>query len=270
MIYLSKILSSFFVNPVKEFLNNRELIFYMVKADLKSRHFRKLLGPLWWLFEPLMMSFVYLFLTTILLKSSSGSNQLLFILIAVISWRWFSKSVDESPAMLTSYGSVLSRTNLPLLPFVYVSTIVNLIYFLAGLSVVFAIILLFGVHITSNIIYLPFVMLVQISFIIGVTSILARAGVFLKDLVSATWVFTSIWFYLSPGIYSESLIPAGWKFYYNLNPWATILPAYRSILLGGDLPDFARLAIWFGIFLVMAIIGLKIVSRNRGRIYKVL
>src|SRR6202158_385554 len=169
LMYLKKILSSFFVTPVKEFLDNKELILYLVKAELKARHFRKLLGPLWWLFEPLMMSIVYLFLSTFLFKSSSGSNQLLFILVAVIAWRWFSKSVDESPSMLTSYGSVLSRTNLPLLPFVYVSTIVNMVYFLTGLVVIFAILLLFGIPLTSNIVFLPFVMLVQILFIIGVT-----------------------------------------------------------------------------------------------------
>ncbi len=270
MTHLLKSITSFFVDPVKSFTENRDLILYMIKADLKARHFRKLLGPLWWLFEPIMMSLVYFFLTAILFKSSSGSHQLVFILISVIVWRWFSKSVDESPTMLTSFGSALSRTNIPLLPFLYVFTGVQLFYFLTGLVVIFAFLILFQIPLTMFLVYLPMIMLVQITFNIGVSSLLARAGAHLKDLANATWVFTSIWFYMSPGIYSESLIPAHWRFFYDLNPWATILPAYRSVFIDGTMPDLVKLSIWLGIFLIMAIIGLKVINRNRGRMYKVL
>lgn len=263
-----KTLSSFLVEPIKSFTDNKELIVYLVKSELKSRHFRKVLGPLWWLFEPLSMSIIYFFLTTILFKSSSNSNQLLFILVAVIAWRWFSKSIDESPIILTSYGNILSRTNLPLLPFLYVAAGTQMIFFLAGLIVVFFLLALFGIHPTIYLLYLPLLILIQGTFNLGLSSLLARAGVYFKDLSSIVWVLTGIWFYLSPGIYSESLIPQEWRFFYDLNPWATLMPAYRDILINGAAPELTKLSIWFMVFLIMAIVGLRVISRNRGKLYK--
>jgi len=265
---LTNFIHSLFLEPVKAFTNNKDLIMYLVKAEIKSRHFRKLLGPLWWLFEPLSMAIVYYFLTIIVFHSSTGSNQFLFILIAVITWRWFSKSIDESPLLLGSYASIIGRTNFPLLPLLYVYSGLQLVFFAAGIVVIFAFLAAYGIPLTYNIIFLPFIMLVQGTFIIGLSSILARVGVFVKDVGSAVWVFTGIWFYLSPGIYSETLIPQQYRFLYEINPWATIFPAYRAVLLDGTAPDFTKLAIWLGIFSVMMIIGLKVLSRNRGRIYK--
>jgi lipopolysaccharide transport system permease protein len=256
------------VEPVKSLTNNKDLISYMIKAELKSKHFRKLLGPLWWLFEPLAMAMTYYFLTIIVFHSSSGPNQFLFILVAVIAWRWFSKSIDESPLLLGSYASIIGRTNFPLLPLLYIYSGLQLVYFAAGIVVVFAFLAAYGIQLTYTIAFLPFVMLVQGTFIIGLSSILARVGVYIKDLGSAVWIFTSIWFYLSPGIYSESLVPQQLRVLYELNPWATIFPAYRAILIDGTAPDFTKLAIWLVIFSVMMIVGLRILSRNRGRIYK--
>lgn len=240
----------------------------MVKAELKSRHFRKLLGPLWWLFEPLSMAVVYFFITTILFKYSTGEEHLLFILVAVITWRWFSKSIDESPTLMTSNAHIISRTNFPLLPLFYIFTTVQLTYFLIGLLVLFFFLAIYGIPITSNIVYLPVIMIVQGTFILGLSSLLSRAGIYLKDLSSVVWVFTGIWFYLSPGIYPESLIPQEWRLIYDINPWVTIFSAYRAVLIDGFLPDLTKLVLWFLVFLTMTVIGLKVVSRNRGRIYK--
>lgn len=265
---MSKLLSSIFVEPVKLFVDNKDLIFYMVKAELKSKHFRKLLGPLWWLFEPLSMALVYFFLTTILFKSSTGPHQFLFILVAVISWRWFVRTIDDSPSLLHSYASIISRTNFPLLPLIYINAIVQLIYFLAGLVIIFAFLPIYGIPITANVLYLPLIMIVEGMFILGLGSLLARAGVHMRDLGSSVWVFTSIWFYLSPAIYPASLVPQNWRFLYDLNPWGIIFSSYRGVLIDGNQPDFFKLLIWAGIFFVMMVVGLKVVSRNRGRIFK--
>jgi lipopolysaccharide transport system permease protein len=237
-------------------------------AELKSRHFKKLLGPLWWLFEPLALAVVYFFLTIVVFRSSTGEHHLLFILIAVITWRWFSQSVDGAPGFFMQYASILTRTNFPLMPLMYVYSSIHAVYFLAGLVVIFGFLVAYSVPFTANLIFLPLIIGIQAMFNLGLSSLVAKAGIHIKDLMAATWVFTSIWFYISPGIYPESLVPEEWKFAYDLNPWATLFPAYRAVLLDGTMPDLGRLAIWAVVFLVMMIVGMKIISRNRGKLYK--
>ncbi len=255
---------------VRAFLDYRGLILYLLRAELKGRHFQKMLGPLWWLLEPVMFAFVYFFLATVLFKYSGGENYLLLIFTSVVVWRWFSRSVDNAPNMVLSYQSVVKQTNFPILPLFYTTALLEMTYFFFGLLALFVVCLIFGIHPTLNLIYLPIVVLVQFIFTLGIMGILATIGAFYRDIGQVTWLITSIWFYLSPGIYPETLIPQTLRPIYDLNPFATILPAYRALLLEGSPPDLTRLLLWTVIFIPLMLVGLNMVESRRRRYYKVL
>ena len=262
------ILHEFLISPFEEFYKYRELIFYQVKAEFKQKHFQKALGPLWWFGEPILMAMVYLFLTTILFKQTFGEHQLIVIVMSVLVWRWFSKSLDNAPTLLSSFQFELKKTNLPILPLIFSNILVELMFFGFALIVIIGGVLISGISLTINVIYLPVLIILQFMMIISFVTYLSKYGVLFKDLVQISWVFVAIWFYLSPGIYPERLIPDGYRWLYDLNPWATLFPAWRSVLIDGVQPDLIRLGIWFVVFLPIALFGLRALTKSRADFYK--
>ena len=87
---------------------------------------------------------------------------------------------------------------------------------------------------------------------IAISSIIARIGIFFRDISGVVGVLVHIWFYLSPGFYLRFVVPDEYRFFYDLNPFATIFPAWRDVLIYGNQPDLVSLGILFAIFLPIA------------------
>ncbi len=100
----------------------------------------------------------------------------------------------------------------------------------------------FGVPFTANLFYLPLIMLVQIAFTIGIALILATLNVFYRDTGVIMEVIMQAWFFLTPIFYPAELLPEWGQVWglalpvrrltYILNPMASIIASYRSVLYG--------------------------------------
>jgi lipopolysaccharide transport system permease protein len=258
----------FVLAPFREFYMYRELILYQIKAEFKQKHFQKALGPLWWFGEPVLQAFVFIFLTSFLFRQTFAEHHQMTIIMSVLIWRWFSRSVDSAPGLLLGFQFELKKTNLPVLPLVFTNMAVELMFFGFALIVIFAGLVIDGVTLTANVLFVPILVIIQMTMITGFVSFLAKYGVFFRDLGQIVWVGVAIWFYLSPGIYPENLIPDGYRWLYDMNPFATILPAWRQVLIEGTTPDLFKLGIWFLVFLPIALAGLRSVNNSRAEYFK--
>ena len=258
-------------SPVgRSFEYYRDLIVEIVKVELKTRHFQNLLGPLWWLLDPVLNALMFFFLTTVLFQAGSGVPYLLFILTMTISWRWFSKSVNNAPTGLLTYQGVLRRTNFPPLVIPFASAAVELVFFMFGFVVLIAALLLGGVVPNWTWVALPLIVFVQLVLTLALSTFLSVVGLFLRDLSQVMWLVTGLWFYMSPAIYPIDRVPERFRWLYDLNPFATLMPAYKDVLIDGKIPDVERLVMWLGISSVLLILALEFFRRLRGRFYKVL
>lgn len=248
----------------------RDLIYEAVRAELAARHFGKLLGPLWWLLEPVLMAGLYFFITTVMFSFSGGAHFLMLILTSVIAYRWFSKTVDSSPLLVTSYQGVLKQTNFPVTVLLLVNVATELMFFLFGLAVLLVAAWIAGFPPSPALVALPLIMLVEGLLILGLSSFLALAGAYLRDLAQVVWLGTSVLFYLSPGIYPIERVPEGLRPFYALNPFATLLPAYASVILDGRLPPLLPLLIWLVIGVAVSFVGVIAFTRSRRRFFKLL
>jgi len=257
-----------FVSPFAEFYKYRELIFYQVKADFKERHVQRALGPIWWFGQPLLMSLLFIFITTVLFRTTFSEHHIISIVMATLVWQWFVQSVNSSPDLLIGFQSELASTNLPIRPLVYSRMIVEMIIFGFSLLIIFAGLVISGVHFTVNVIYFPILIILQIIMITAITTHLAKFGLFYRDLSQVLWFVVAIWFFMSPGAYPKIAIPEQYLWLYDLNPWATIFPAWRDTLINGVQPDLSSLGIWFVIFIPLALWGLRSINKSRAKYYK--
>lgn len=247
----------------KNFLTELSRIWHIVGFELRAKIFDKTLGPVWLMLEPIIIAGLYYILTVIIFRAAGETRHFLFIMVSVIFWRWFSRTIDTSPTVINSYGSVLKQTNFPTLSVILIFMGQEFFFLLLGILVLFIFLAFYKIYPTIYLIYLPVVLITQFTFTFWLTLLFSMIGTFLKDLPGFLYAFTSIWWYLSPGIYPISKIPHKFLKIYMLNPFAHILPAYRDILIYGKAPQLIPLFWIFFVSLLLSFLILKIFNRAK-------
>jgi len=83
-------------------------------------------------------------------------------------------------------------------------------------------------------------------------------------------------FYLTPILYDSSRVldsgkvPQIGKILFLCNPFASLMPAYREVLLQGSIPDLRPIVLWFGISLVLLQIGILLVRSQSKAVPKMI
>jgi len=129
--------------------------------------------------------------------------------------------------------------------------------------VFFALFPLFQVRVTGWVLLLPVIVLIQLLFTLGLGFVLSTLNVFYRDTQHILETLMLLWFFLTPIFYSlEDMRPilVGPKFdlrslIYTLNPMASLIKAYRSVLYHGSAPCFMRLGVTAFITLLVFIAG---------------
>jgi len=230
------------IAKLRELLGYRELIENLVVRDLKVRYKHSVLGFLWSLVNPLLLMTVFTIVFTIMLPNLTIPKFPVFVLCALLPWNFFNTSVMGALNSIIHNGHLIKKVYFPREILPISSVLSNFVNFLLALPVLLLFVLIFHVPLTIWLIYLPLIMAVQVAFTIGIALILATLNVFYRDTGVIMEVVMQAWFFLTPVFYPAELLPE-WKtlwglalpvrrLTYILNPMASIIASYRSVLYG--------------------------------------
>jgi len=245
----------------------KDLLWFLVLSNLKSDNSDLVLGYLWWLLSPALLIVSYFFLVVIIFQRG-GENYPLFIGIAILAWRYFVTTINQSMGSLANGPAVIHEIDFPraILPLSYVFS--NLVYFSVGLVVVVGILLSVGIVPSPVVLLLPSVIAVQVLFTMGASVFLALVAVYVQDIQNVMRFATRALFFLSPALYPVSRIPERFQTIYMLNPFATLFTSYRNVLLYDELPPLGYLAFTFSVSVLVAIVGFAVFVRYEPDIPK--
>jgi lipopolysaccharide transport system permease protein len=94
--------------------------------------------------------------------------------------------------------------------------------------------LLFGIQPGAHLIAAPFFLIASLLMGLGITLLSASLNVYRRDFGYVVPFVLQAWNYLTPVVYSSSLIPKKWLFLYSLNPTVGLIEGFRWSILGGD------------------------------------
>lgn len=239
-------------STARELFTYRDLVINLVARDLKVRYKNSALGFLWSLLNPLGMMVIFTIVFTIMLPNTTVEKFPVFVLCGLLPWQLFSSSVMSSVHSIVGNAPLLKRVYFPreVLP---LSTVLsNLVNFLLAMLVLFAIMFLFGIPLTRWALLLPLIVLIQVTFTLGLAFFLCTLNVFYRDTAMIMDVVMLAWFFLTPVFYPINILPRSWVFHgfafdvqrlvYILNPMASLIASYRVILYHGAPPAFDFLA----------------------------
>jgi len=217
----------------REIWAHRELFYFLVWRDLKVRYRQTLLGALWVILQPLLMTLVFVvFLGMIARVSSPGIPYPLFLYSALLPWTFFSNSVASSSFSLVGSAHMITKVYFPrsLVPAAMVT--VRLSDFLIAFLILVGLIVYYGVQLTWALLLVPVLIAHLTVLAIGVGLSLAAVNVQYRDVGTITPVMLQLWMFVSPIVYPASTVPARWRWAYDLNPLAGVIENFRASLLG--------------------------------------
>lgn len=261
---------------IREILSRRRLIGYLVQADLKKKGTDTLLGNLWWVLDPLLQMAVYVILVSVI-GARAQPDYPLFIFAAILPWKWFTSSIQDSIVSVTSQERLIKQIHFPkiVLPVAAVTAgIANFAFGLIALALL--LVAFYADRISPFILLIPLVAAVQFVFTLSIAFVASAFNVFYRDVGNVSRHALRLWFYLSPALYSIEQIHrlAGEQPIIGqamaLNPFAVLFDAYRAVIYGESLPDFAALGALLAVSLVLVALATIVFKRLEPAFAKVL
>ncbi len=246
---------------IKELYAYREMIFSLVRRDIKGRYKGSALGFLWTFINPLLQLGVYTMVFSIIMRNGI-EDYYLFLFVALIPWIFFSTSLSGGSSCIWAQQDMVKKIYFPreVLPIAFVTS--QFVNMALSFLVVFAVLIVSGkgMNIVAML-FLPVIMVVEYLLALSMAMLSSAVTVYLRDVEYILGIITMAWQFLTPVMYSVDQVPEQLMWVFNLNPMTPIIVAYRDILYYGRVPQLGTLihATVFG--LIVLVIGVLIFGK---------
>jgi lipopolysaccharide transport system permease protein len=251
------------IRNISEMWRYRGLIWALVGRHLHARYRGSFLGFVWSFLNPLCLIAVYALVFKYYIRFESVENYTLFLFAGLLPWIWFSSGLLEATAAIASGGSLITKAMFPAHILPVVSVITSLINFLFAVPLLFAFMLYQGVMPGIGFFALPFVILIQMIFLLGLSLALAALNVHYRDIQHILGNLLTLWFFLCPILYPVSVVPEQFRFTLTLNPLALLTLMYQDIFVSSKVPSLSLMLSTALVSIIMFSLGNMIFNHYR-------
>ena len=232
----------------KEIIRYKDLMFLFVKRDVTTFYKQTILGPLWFLIQPLITTVVFsLIFNKIAKLSTDHTPPYLFYLSGIIAWTYFSDCLLSTTNTFTSNASIFSKVYFPRIILPISKVISNLVKLFVQLVLFFCFLSYYYFNdsnvilLSKSIVLLP-LMIFQMALLgLAIGMIVSSLTTKYRDLRFLITFSIQLLMYATPIAYPFSEVPAKYKYIILSNPMTSIVTTFRYSLLGNGYFDLT----WF-------------------------
>jgi len=257
----------------KEIWRYRDLLLLFVKRDVVTLYKQTILGPLWYVIQPLFTSVIFTLIFNNLanIPTGDGVPAFLFNLAGITSWNYFKECLTGTSSTFTKNQSIFGKVYFPRVIMPMSIVVSNLLKFGIQFLVFIGFYLFYvfakdaNVNPSINLVILPIVILVMGLLGLGFGMLISSMTTKYRDLTFLVQFGVQLLMYGSavmyPLSYFEEKVPKyAWLVEYN--PIAIVIESFRNMTLGVDsfyLDKFIY-AVVFSIFIFL--VGLIVFNKT--------
>lgn len=220
---------------LRELWRYRDLLFILAQRDVKLRYKQTALGVVWVVLQPLVSGLIFAVIFGRFANLPSGGvPYLLFVFCGLVAWTLFAGIVQRGGNSLIGNSGLIAKVYFPRLLIPFGSAAAVLVDFGVSLALAFAFMLGFQYPLSPQLAALPLFFAQALVCGIGVSLWLGGLNVRYRDFAYALPFVLQVWLYVSPVVYSASIIPERWRGLYALNPAAGFIEGFRWSLVGAS------------------------------------
>lgn len=219
-----------------ELWHYRELLYFLIWRDLKVRYKQTVVGVGWAILQPFLTMIVFtLFFGKLAKIPSNGLPYPIFYYAGLLPWTYFASSVTNATNVMVQNQRVITKVYFPRLILPLASVVSGLVDFAVSFVVLLGMLLYYHVEPRRGILLLPVLLLLAVGTALGAGLWLSALNAIYRDVRYAIPFLMQFWMFASPVAYPSSLVPARWRWLYELNPMTGVIDSFRWGLTGhGD------------------------------------
>jgi len=252
---------------LKELWRYRDLIGMFAKRDFITFYKQTILGPLWYIIQPLMTTVVFTVIFGNFAKiPTDGLPPFLFYLAGNVVWGYFANTLKQTSDTFNANASIFGKVYFPRLTVPAAVSLVNFAQFFIQLVLFLGFYFYFmakGTPITPSwwILAVPLLLIQMAVLTFGMGILLSSLTTKYKDLKFAMGFVIQLWMYASPIVYPLSQVPEKYRTLYALNPMVSIVESFRYAFLGSGAIRMDHILISWGVTIVCLVLGVILFSK---------
>lgn len=253
--------------PVGEIWAYRDLLSLLVRRDFVAMYKQTILGPLWFVIQPLLTTVVFTLVFGNIAKiSTDGAPHVAFYLAGITLWTYFADSLTKTSETFTTNANIFGKVYFPRVIMPLSIVVSNIIKF----GVQFAIFLIAvgwywatgaQVHPNAAVLLLPFLLLVMGMLGLGSGLLISALTTKYRDLKFLVTFAVQLLMYATAIIYPVSALPKKYGLLIEANPITPLAEAFRYGFLGSGSLNPAQLAYSFAAGAVLLALGMVVFNQ---------
>jgi lipopolysaccharide transport system permease protein len=253
----------------------RDLILLMVRRDFIARYKQTILGPAWFMINPVLTSLMFtLVFSRVLGVATAGIPPVLFYLSGMLGWGYFSNLMTTTSNSLLHNASLFGKVYFPRLIVPLTMSISSGIAFVIQLCTFLAVLGFYAAtdrvsvtlpHVLLAIACLPLILLHIALLALGFGLCMSSVTAKYRDFQHLTGFMLQLWMYATPVIFPFSHIQAkfpGYSWIAAINPMAAVIETIRSLFFGSPGMPVHFVLLSVGISICMFVLGVLLYQRT--------
>jgi lipopolysaccharide transport system permease protein len=260
--------SSIFDLKLRDVWNYRDLLWMFVKRDFVSFYKQTILGPLWFLIQPLITTIIFTFIFgNIAGLSTDGLPQPLFYMAGITAWNYFAECLTKTSTVFRDNANIFGKVYFPRLIMPLSIVVSNLVRF--GVQMLLFLVMMTYFYfqganfkVTWLIVFFPFLVVLMALLGLGLGLLITAMTTKYRDLAFLVTFGVQLLMYTTTVIYPLSSAPSDYHLLFSLNPMTGIIEAFRYAFLGKGLINFNTLGYSIILTIITLILGVIIFNKT--------
>ncbi|MGB5944430.1 MAG: ABC transporter permease [Leeuwenhoekiella sp.] len=252
---------------LKEIWRYRDLLMLFFKRDVVTVYKQTILGPLWFIVQPVLTTVVFTVIFGNIAKiSTDGLPPALFYLSGIIVWNFFAECIRTTANSFKQNENIFGKVYFPRV-IVPLSTILSNgmkfgIQFLLFLAILVYFSFQIDISINSTLLFLPLLILMTGGLSLGIGMVISSLTTKYRDLTFLIAFGIQLAMYATPVIYPLDEAPEEYRIFILANPMSSIIETFRHIFLGTGTLDFGALLYSFLFTILVLFFGLMVFNKT--------
>jgi lipopolysaccharide transport system permease protein len=223
----------------RELWRYRDLVLLLVKRDFVSFYKQTILGPIWFLVQPLLTTLMFLLVFgRIAQLPTDGVPAIVFYLAGVTCWGYFSEALTKTSETFTANANIFGKVYFPRL-IIPLSIVVSAMMRLGVQLILFFAVLGYyvffsdsNIHLTWAVALFPVLIIMMGLLGLGLGLIFSALTTKYRDLRFLLTFGVQLLMYATPIVYPLSLANEKIRWLLVVNPFTAIIETFRFGFLG--------------------------------------
>ncbi|MEM8527032.1 MAG: ABC transporter permease [Bacteroidota bacterium] len=224
----------------KELFAYRELLFTLAYRDIRVRYAQTAVGLAWAVVNPVLQILLLSFVFGTIAKVGTGDSDIphiIYTTAGMCGWVYFANVLTGASTSIIGAQAMIKKIYFPRLILPLSKALTGFIDLAVMLVIIFLLILIYGLPLSPNLIYLPIFLSIAVLSGLAFGIWLSALSIRYRDFTQITPLLLRLGMYATPIAYPASAVPEKYQLVFYLNPMTGVIEGVRWCFVGGTAPS---------------------------------